>query len=87
MTYVKTDATGRLTAWAVEGFRCGEGDFPVEMPAAFIPENLRDWVIVGGVPVFDPLPAPAEPVPLHQRMDEVETAIMELAALIGGDAA
>lgn len=87
MTYVKTDASGRLTAWAAEGFRCGEGDFAVEMPADFSPENLRDWVIVGGKPVFDPLPAPEEPVPLNQRMDEVEAAIMELAALIGGDAA
>ncbi|MBR4081485.1 MAG: hypothetical protein IKK21_06870, partial [Clostridia bacterium] len=71
---------------AAEGFRCGEGDFAVEMPADFSPENLQDWVIVDGAAVYDPLPAPAEPVPLHQRMDEVEAAIMELAALIGGEA-
>lgn len=87
MNYVKTDAFGRLTAWAAEGFRCGAGDFPVVMPEDFIPGSLQDWVIVDGVPVYDPLPLPDAPVPLAQRMDEVECAIMELAALIGGDAA
>ena len=86
MNYIKTDAAGRLTAWAAVGFHCGEGEIPVEMPGSFAPENLRDWVIADGVPVYDPLPAPAAPAPLSQRIDEVECALMELAALIGGDA-
>lgn len=86
MHYVKTDAAGRLTAWAAAGYRCGEGEIAVALPDGFSPDHLTDWVLSDGVLTYDPLPVPAEPTPLPQRMDEIELALMELAALIGGDA-
>ena len=87
MHYIKIDGSGRLTAWAAAGFRCGEGEIPVTLPEGFSPENMADWRYAEGTLVYDPLPAPAAPVPLAQKVHELENALMELAALIGGEAA
>ena len=86
MHYIKIDASGRLTAWAASGFHCGEGELPVTLPEGFSPDNMQDWHYADGVLIHDPLPAPAAPVPLAQKVLELENALMELAALIGGEA-
>lgn len=87
MHYIKTDAAGRITACAAAGFHCGENEIAVTLPEGFSPDNLADWRYADGELIHDPLPAIAPPVPLAQKVHELENALMELAALIGGDAA
>lgn len=87
MHYIKIDGSGRLTAWAAAGFHCGEGEMAVALPEGFSPDNMADWRYAEGGLVYDPLPSAMEPVPLAQKVHELENALMELAALIGGEAA
>ena len=79
-SYIKFDETGRLTAWAAPGFRCGDGEVEAVMPEDFDPDRLSDYVYQDGTVVLDPLPAPEEPErpgTLEQRLANVEA---ELAA-------
>lgn len=87
MHFIKTDADGRICACAAPGFHCGEGEIAAKLPEDFSPENMADWRYADGQLIHDPLPAAATPVPLAQKVEELENALMELAALIGGDAA
>ena len=72
MVYIKVDEENRLTAFANQGFHCGEGEIAVELPEGFAPP-VRDGVLKNGVLVYDPLPLP-EPVP---SMDDRITALEE----------
>lgn len=50
--------------------------------------KLCDYLYVNGSYVFDPLPEPEipmpEPDPNEIRMQEIEAALIELAAMLGG---
>lgn len=86
MIYVKTDDTGRLTAIADPGFHCGPGEIQIDVPRDEISGSIKNYVWRDGHLSYEPEePEPAAPaITISERFDQIETALFELAGMIGG---
>lgn len=84
---IQVDNTGRVVAAANEGIHiCPELDIEVERPRGFLMDDLNSWVLRDGVLEYQPKEKPMPMLdPMEERLEEIEAAMMELAAMIGGE--
>lgn len=86
MLYIKTDESGRLTAIADPGFHCGPDEIAIDIPRDEISGAIRNYVYRDGYLSYEPVePEPSAPeITISERFDQIETALFELAGMIGG---
>ena len=86
MLYIKTDKNGRLTAIADPGFHCGPGEILANVTREEIEGPINDYVWKNGRLSYEPeqvVPA-AQEIGVSERFEQIETALFELAGMIGG---
>lgn len=79
MAYVMTDETGRITAVSEE-FHCGDDELELELPEGFDIDAHRDYRLVDGELVHDPMPEPAyvRIAMLKERLAETDYVVVKL---------
>lgn len=81
--YVMTDADGRIAATSAT-HHLGEGEFEFDFPQDFDFTRQRDWRLVEGELVHDPLPEEPPQMPsLQEQVDAISAALLEI--VLGGE--